>query len=178
MQKLLNEWRQYLTETAKGLPSFGYSEKAIDLIKKYESFRSKPYLDGEGKATIGYGTRRYPSGKPVTLKDKAINKEQAHEFLINSMNFVVQGINKFMATKKKVDKKGNPIILNQNQIDALTSLGYNIGRSALVNSDAYSRATRKPDDPKIRDYFMQWQNEPGHERRRKEEADLYFTPVS
>ena len=94
------------------------------------------------------------------------------------MNYVVQGINRFMATPKKVDKKGNPIILNQNQIDALTSLGYNIGRSALVNSDAYSRATRKPNDSKIRSYFMQWQNEPGHKKRRKEEADLYFTPVS
>ena len=165
MQKLLTEWREYLKETAEGRPSFSYSQTAIDFIKEYEAFRSKPYLDGEGKATIGYGTRRYRYCKKVTLKDRPITEEEAHKHLIYHMGHIVQGINRFMT-------KGP--ILNQNQIDALTSLGYNIGRHALVNSDAYSRATRKPDDPKIRSYFMQWQNEPGHKKRRKAEADLYF----
>ena len=194
MQKLLNEWRIYLKETAEGLPSFSYSQAAIDLIKHYESFRSKPYddkcppnkprgKDCKGTATIGYGTTKYPNGKKVTLQDKPVTEKQAERYLIHSMGFIIQGINKFMATKEKVDKKGNPIILNQNQIDALTSAGYNVGRSRLLNSQLYTVATRDPNNPKIRALFKtlnkpeEHKNFPGLMKRRMAEADLYFKPV-
>ena len=166
-----------VNETAAGLPSFTFSQNAVDLIKDSEGFRSKPYLDGKGNPTIGYGTTIYPNRKKVTLKDKPITKAQAEKYLAYAMGYVIQGINKFMATEKKVDKKGNPIILNQNQIDALVSLGYNIGRGALLRSKAYSTATRRPNDPRIKKYFMEWVSEPGHVKRRKAEIKLYFTPV-
>jgi hypothetical protein len=34
-----------------------YSNQAVNLIKKFESFQDKAYLCSAGKKTIGYGTR-------------------------------------------------------------------------------------------------------------------------
>lgn len=182
MQKILTEWRLYIQETSKNLPSFTGSSGAVEIIKKFEGFRSKPYLDSRGIPTIGWGTTVYPDGTKVTLRDKEITKKQAEIYLSYSLGNIIAGINKFMATNKKIYKKGpnkgNPIVLNQNQIDALASLGYNIGRRALLNSKVYTLATIDPDNPKIRGLFMQWQSQPGHQKRREAEAKLYFTPIA
>ena len=50
---------------------------AILMIKRWESFRSKPYLCSAGVATIGYGTTFYPDGRRVTLDDRAITEVEA-----------------------------------------------------------------------------------------------------
>jgi len=50
---------------------------AISMIKRWESFRSKPYLCSAGVATIGYGTTVYPDGRRVTLEDAPINEVEA-----------------------------------------------------------------------------------------------------
>lgn len=202
MQKLLNEWRQYLAETDADSPSLTYSQRAVNLIKAFEHFSAEPYDDkcnytklkgGKigpkpkrkkcgGTATIGYGTTVYPNGKAVALEDKSIDEKKAETYLKNSLNYIIAGINKYMGIEGKVYKKGpnkgKPIILNQNQIDALASLGFNIGRQSLLSSEVYSLATRDPDNPKIRQLFMQWQSDPGHQKRREAEADLYFTPIA
>lgn len=45
-----------------------------------EGFRSEPYLDTVGVATIGYGTTRI-NGKPVTLNDPPIEEPIARHIL-------------------------------------------------------------------------------------------------
>ena len=38
------------------------SKNGLDLIKEFESFKSKPYLCPSQKATIGFGSTYYPDG--------------------------------------------------------------------------------------------------------------------
>ena len=55
-----------------------------------EGFRSHPYLDSAGKATIGCGTRFYPhNGTYVKLTDPPITKEQAFNYLQKSMQIAI-----------------------------------------------------------------------------------------
>jgi len=56
-------------------------QNAIDLCTTFEGFFSKPYLCPARVPTIGYGTTRYPNGQAVTLKDQAITKDRAIEFM-------------------------------------------------------------------------------------------------
>ena len=50
------------------------SQAAISLIKSFESFRSRPYLDTGNVPTIGYGTTIYPDGRKVAMKDAPIEE--------------------------------------------------------------------------------------------------------
>lgn len=52
---------------------------ALDLIKRFEGFRSKPYLCSAGVPTIGYGSTYYLDGVKVTLSDPPITREAAEE---------------------------------------------------------------------------------------------------
>ena len=105
------------------------SQTGIDLIKKYEGFRSKPYLCPAGIPTIGYGNTRYPNGRKVKLTDSPISKEDASELLKMSLG----GYEKIVNTRLKVE-------VNQNQFDALVSHTFNTGGSktlfSLVNAGA------------------------------------------
>lgn len=62
------------------------------LIKKWEQFRSKPYRDGGGVPTIGYGTTRYPNGVKVTMNDPAISEETAVQYMVVSVTRVNAGM--------------------------------------------------------------------------------------
>jgi lysozyme len=50
---------------------------ARELCKKFEGFRSAPYLCPAGVPTIGYGTTHYSDGRKVQLTDPPIQEEQA-----------------------------------------------------------------------------------------------------
>jgi len=41
------------------------SKNCIDLIKKFEGFRSEAYQDSVGIWTVGYGSTMWPDGKKV-----------------------------------------------------------------------------------------------------------------
>ena len=51
----------------------------IDLIHSFEGLSLTPYICPAGVPTIGWGNTYYPNGKKVTMKDKAITREQADE---------------------------------------------------------------------------------------------------
>jgi lysozyme len=70
--------------------------------------------------------------------------------------------------------------VNQNQFDALMSFAYNLGTGALGQSTLLTKVKRNRNDPSIRNEFMRFvyaggQKLPGLVRRRKAEADLYFS---
>jgi len=101
-----------------------FSQGAVDLIAKFEGFRSKPYLDSVNIPTIGYGTTFYENGKKVTMNDAPITEPRAKEILLNYLN------NHMLPEFKKSIK----VQLEQHQIDALACLVYNIGNGAFKNS--------------------------------------------
>lgn len=98
------------------------SNNALNLIAKWEGFRSDAYIGSDNVWTIGYGTTKWPNGKAVE-KGQTITKENAWDLL-----------------RKQAQEHANTIEyyvkvpLNQNQYDALASFQYNLGRYILRNS--------------------------------------------
>lgn len=142
------------------------SKKGINLILSFEGFSSKPYLDSAGIATIGYGNTYYPGGKKVTMKDAAISKEKGAELF----SLILPNYEKIVNAKIK-------IIISQNQYDALVSHTYNTGGSDTL----FSLINKKADSKSIREWFTSRYITAGGKvlngliRRRKAEADLYFS---
>lgn len=50
---------------------------ALELVRRWEGLRLRPYLCPAGRATIGYGSTVYPDGRRVTLTDHPIDRETA-----------------------------------------------------------------------------------------------------
>lgn len=144
------------------------SKNGVELIKKFEGFRSKPYLDSVGVPTIGYGTTYYPNGKRVSISDELITESIGSNLLSVSAS-------KFESIVNSLVKK--PI--NQNQFDSLISFVYNVGPTAFKKSTLLKKININPIDPTIRDEFMRWNKGGGKviaglTTRRALEANLYF----
>lgn len=149
------------------------SKKGLDLIKKYEGFYPKVYLDPVSIPTIGYGIIKYPNGKRVKMSDPSITEKQASDMLEELINKTyAPELNRLLKVK-----------VNQNQFDALVSFIYNLGGSNLSKSTLLSKINKNPNDLSIKSEFLKWNKAGGKvlaglTKRRKEEAELYFTPVS
>ena len=145
------------------------SQKGLDLIKRFEGLKLKPYLCPANICTIGYGNTYYPSGAKVKLTDPAITKEKAEELLKFLLTSYEKGVDSFCRDD-----------INQNQFDALTSFAYNVGVGNLQKSTLIKKVNKNPNDPTIRAEFMKWNKGGGKvllglTRRRQAEADLYFS---
>jgi len=138
------------------------SDKGIDLIKKYEGFRAKAYKCPSDKWTIGYGHTLNVKSTDV------IDKAQAEYFLRQDVEFAEKEVNK------------HNLNINQNQFDALVSFVFNLGVGNFARSTLLRKIKSNPDDPTIRKEFERWVYAGGKIltgliKRRKEEANLYFT---
>lgn len=145
------------------------NKDCVDLIKKWEGFKEKPYLCSAGVPTIGIGTTMYgDTHKLVTLKDPPISMNRALILLEIDLIFFENGVSKLV--KKP---------LTENQFGALVSFAYNLGLQRLKGSTLLQKVNENPNDDTIRDEFMKWVYSGGKKtngliNRRKEEADLYF----
>lgn len=139
------------------------SESGIKLIKEFEGCRLKAYSCQAGKWTIGYGH----TGKWV-IEGLTITQKQAEEWLIVDCNQVIK-----LLRSEYIGP------LRQCQLDALVSLGFNIGTEALRTSTLMKKLKKNPDDPSIMEEFGRWVYVKGAVsnglvRRRKAEAKVYF----
>ena len=138
------------------------TQQGLDLIKKYEGLRLEAYKCPAGVWTIGYGHTK------GVVKGMKISKEEAEKLLQQDVSvFELQVIN-------TVGK------LSDCKIDALVSFAYNVGIAAFRNSTLCRKVKANSDDPAIRNEFMKWiyaggKKLQGLERRRKEEAEMYFS---
>jgi lysozyme len=145
------------------------SKKGVDLIKKHEGFRSKPYLCPANVPTIGYGATFYPDGRKVKLTDESINETIGEVILKKHLEKFEQYVDSYCTDK-----------LNQNQFDALVSFCFNLGPSNLKSSTLLKKVNANHNDPTIKDEFMKWVKAGGRTlkglvTRRTEEANLYFS---
>lgn len=142
----------------------------IDIIKKYEGFRSKPYLCPANVVTIGYGSTTYPNGTKVTLKDKEISEKTATDMLLSYINKnIIPVMNSCIKTQ-----------LNVYQTSAIISFIYNVGPGNFKSSTLLKMINIDPDDIDIKEQFLRWNKAGGKvlkglTNRRSEEAELYFT---
>jgi len=140
----------------------------IDMIKRFEGFRSAPYKCPAGVPTIGYGATFYPGGKKVTMIDKTITEVEATALLQSMLVKFEQYVDSYC-----IDT------VTQNQFDALVSFCYNLGPANLKASTLLKKVNSNPNDETIRAEFMKWTKAGGRTlkglvTRRTAEADLYF----
>lgn len=142
------------------------SAQGVDLIKKHEKFEEKEYIDDAGKLSIGYGTRLdyHPE-----LKNKKITDDVATAYLKKTLDSkVIPSI-----------KRNIKIPLNQNQINAVASLVYNIGSAKFANSELLKAINSKNIDEIIKNWqefrLAKGQVLDGLVKRRAEEIKLFFS---
>jgi lysozyme len=142
--------------------------KGLELIKRFEGFRSKPYLCPAGVPTIGYGATFYPDGKKVTLQDEPITEQQAEALLLDTVRIFEKCVDSYCTDE-----------LTQSQFDALVSFAYNVGCMNLKISTLLKKVNKNTKDPLIEKEFLKWKKSNGKVLygllvRRQAEAALYF----
>lgn len=150
------------------------SQAGIDLIKSFEGFSAKPYVDpgtGAEPITIGYGTTIYPGGKKVTMKDASVTEAQALGFLTDEVNEKAHNVERMVKVQ-----------LNDNEFAALVSFAYNVGWQALEKSTLMKLLNAGTDRVAVADQFLRWNKAGGKEmagltRRRQAERSLFLQPV-
>lgn len=144
------------------------SSKLRELVKHFEGCKLTAYVCSAGHNTIGYGNTFYENGVKVKPGDK-ITQQRAEELLDIILIKFVQQTNEVIKSS-----------VNQNQRDALTDFAYNCGLGNLKSSTLLKKVNADPNDKTIREEFMKWTRAnkielAGLVRRRKAEADLYFS---
>lgn len=142
------------------------SDNGLELIKKYEGCRLKAYkpIPAEKYWTIGWG--HY--GADVK-EEMTITQEQADKMLIEDM----------VRYEEAVNKTCDYLNLNQNQFDALVSFTYNCGAGNLQQLTQNKRRNIEEIASYIELYNKGADGKTlaGLVRRRKEEKELFLTPV-
>jgi len=140
------------------------SARGRALIKQFEGFRADAYQDVVGVWTIGYGfTRGVQPGQRMTL-------QQAEARLITELLGYEQAV-----------LGGCALEPNQNQLDAMCSLAWNIGIAGFLRSTVL-KCHNRADFQSASRAFGLWNKAGGREwagltRRRAAEAALYLEPV-
>ena len=146
------------------------NQATIDLIKKWEGFKSKAYRDAVNVWTIGYGTTAMAGVGIKPTAGMAISEKEAEKYLR-------LGVDKFAA-------KIRPHItapINENEFGAFVSLAYNIGPGAFIESTALRRFNDGDKMGAVE--ALKWFNKAGGKRmqglanRREDEARLFLTPA-
>jgi len=141
--------------------------KGLNLIKKYEGLKLKPYLCAAGLPTIGFGATYYPNGTKVKLTDKAISEFEASTMLGEMLKHYEKSVDSFTRDD-----------ITQNQFDALVCFSYNVGLGALGKSTLLKKININPNSEEIEAEFMKWSfakhiQLEGLRLRRKAESELY-----
>ena len=144
------------------------SQEGVNLIKKYEGVKFKPYLCPANIPTIGYGSTYYEDGTKVKLTDNPISETRATSLLMALL----------VSYEKSVDSFCRDDI-TQNQFDSLVCFSYNVGVNALKKSTLLKKVNANLNDPTIKNEFLKWDKANGKAlkgltKRRLDEANLYF----
>lgn len=99
------------------------SEDCVELLKRLEGFRAKPYRCAGWVWTVGYGSTAYSDGRRVAEGDQDLSREDAEALLRGTVGRVWERVRGLVEVR-----------LTQGQCDALTLLAYNIGAPALAGS--------------------------------------------
>ena len=142
---------------------------AVDFIAEREGFRSAPYLDSAGNASIGYGFTYLADGSKVTMHTPHISQPVAKARLATLVADALKQVRPLVTAP-----------ITDHAAAALCSFCYNLGTNALrtstllrlLNSGNMSAAAAQ---------FADWCFAAGHEdaglvNRRALERELFLTP--
>lgn len=145
--------------------AYQVSQECAEFISKWEGYSDKSYADIVGVWTIGYGTTRVDGRK--VQPGMTCTREEALHWLWQEAQ---EGLD-FIADRIEVE-------INQNQVDAITSLTYNIGVGAFSKSTLL-RKLNAGDIDGAADEFLKWNKAGGKPvkglTRRRESERAIFT---
>ncbi len=95
------------------------------LARRWEGFRSRPYLCPAGIPSIGFGFTHYADGTIVTLNDPPMTRAQAQSLL----EFMVR--TQYMPATIRLC----PNIDNPDRLGAITDFAFNLGSASLRSSN-------------------------------------------
>ena len=149
------------------------SKSAYVLIHTFEGCRLHAYKCPSGVWTIGWG---HTVG---VYEGMTITREQANELLKKDVAIFEDHLN-YALGLDDAGRMPNGLPISQHQFDALLSFTFNIGTGNLARSTLLRKVKANPKDPSIRGEFSRWvygggKRLPGLVRRRRMEADLYFS---
>lgn len=146
---------------------------AAELCKRFEGFRSKPYLCPAGIPTIGYGSTYYTGGQKVTLKDAPIGEPAARAMLLHELlNTYAPGVIR-QCPGLLVFAAAND---DWRRLNAIVDFAYNLGVGRLQTS-TLRRRINACDWEGAQEELMKWTRGggkvlPGLVARRKAECAL------
>lgn len=155
-------------ESAQAIGNMTPSERLVDFIANYESFRNKQYRPTPTDyLTIGFGHVI----KPGEDFSNGITEPDARKILMGDINEHADAINKWA--------EANNLKLSQQQFDALVSLRFNLGsldrapklRGLILSGTASPDRIRREFEDIISDDTGPLE---GLWQRRRDEADMYF----
>ena len=168
------EWvKKFREKSAPKSSGARVPQQALDLIKKYEGFRAKPYICPAGVATIGYGNTFYTDGRKVSMSDPAITEAQALELLrVTTDKSFVSVLEKTIPYWKE---------MSDGQKSALISFAYNLGAHFYGDNDNFGSITRDLRDKNwtnVPTTLLKYRNpgssfEEGLRKRRTEEGKVW-----
>lgn len=146
------------------------SDAGIELIKSFEGFRANAYPDpksGGDPWTVGYGTTKFPSGRPVKKGDY-VTPAQAEMYLREDVKKFASSVDALVT-----------VPLKQCQYDALVSFVYNLGATNFRKSTLLKKLNAK-DYKGAADEFLLWVSpgssvEAGLRRRRTAERAMFLS---
>lgn len=146
------------------------SDAGIELIKSFEGFRANAYPDpksGGDPWTVGYGSTKFPSGRPVKKGDY-VTPVQAEMYLREDVKKFANSVDALVT-----------VPLKQCQYDALVSFVYNLGATNFRSSTLLKKLNAK-DYKGAADEFLRWVSpgssvEAGLRRRRTAERNLFLS---
>lgn len=146
---------------------------AAELCRRFEGFRSNPYLCPAGRPTIGYGSTTYPDGRKVTLRDHPIEEPAARAMMVYEL---------FSTFAPGVIRQC-PVLLvvaateqDYHKLNAIVDFAYNLGVGRLQTS-TLRRKINARDWRGAQEQLMRWVRGggkilPGLVRRRRAECLL------
>jgi lysozyme len=144
------------------------TSNAASIIAIFEGKKLKAYKDQGGVWTIGFGSTYNIDEKRPVREGDTIDEATA-----------IRWLNTIAGDLQNQIKKVITVSVNQNQLDSLTSLAYNIGLSAFKKSTLLKRLNANYPKIQVADEFLRWNKvkgiiNQGLSNRRSKERELFL----
>jgi lysozyme len=144
------------------------TSKAASIIAIFEGKKLKAYKDQGGIWTIGFGSTYNIDEKRPVREGDTIDEATA-----------IRWLNTIAGDLQNQIKKTLTVVVNQNQLDSLTSLAYNIGLTAFKKSTLLKRLNANYPKTAVADEFLRWNKvkgiiNQGLSNRRSKEKELFL----
>lgn len=145
------------------------SEEGLELIKRFEGFEPKVYLDAVGLPTIGYG-HLLKKGEEKNFKGVTLTEQQASLLLRQDIREAELAVLRLIR-----------VPLTDGQFAALVSFVFNLGAGALQRSSLRQKVNRE-EHGAVPHEFTKWVYAGGKKLkglilRREAEARLYIKRI-